>query len=222
MADLSSMPGFKDGKWEVPEWSFDGDPALVICHMQMAVVGSKEGAFAEEREAIDRLGIIEQQKKLIAAFREKRLPICFVAVIMDGFGSLPKWGFIFDIGRQMAPKGHLDNPIVAGGCGIIPELGRLTEEPVFCHQSHSPLTGSMLGEYLRQLSVKEIVLTGWTAHSILYNAMLDFTRQWFSVVVPQDATGSSARDQDCADVVLNKMMRTWGLVTTVEDVIAHL
>ena len=207
---------------ERPEWSFDGNPALVICHMQKGIVGGGEGPFAEERKAIDSLGVIEQQKKLIAAFRKRKLPICFVAVILDGFGYLPKWGMIFEFCKQLAPKGHVENPEVAKSCEIIPELGRLPEERVFHHQSHSPLTGSMLGEYLKQYSVRDIVLTGWSAHSMLYNSMLDFTRNWYSVVVPRDATGSSERDKECGDVMLNRMMPTWGLVTTVDDAIAHL
>ena len=49
-----------------------------------------------------------------------------------------------------------------------------------------------------------------------------FRERKLSVVVPRYATGAPERDADCAEVVLNKMMRMWELVTTVDDLIAHL
>jgi nicotinamidase-related amidase len=226
MADLEHViPGWVDGKWEVPEWSFDGNPALIINHMQVGIAGTGEFSGAphsQEKKAMDRLGTIERQKKLIAAFRERNLPLVFMSVIPDPIGYLPKWGFIFEMSKLKAPKGQLNNPKLAELTEVMPEMGRRPEEPLFYHTGHSPLTGNHLEEYLRQFCVRDIVLTGWTAHSTLYNSMIQFTNHWYSVVVPRDATGAPERDQDCADVVLNKMMRMWGLVTTVDDVIAHL
>jgi nicotinamidase-related amidase len=226
MADLEHViPGWVDGKWEVPEWSFDGNPALVINHMQVGIAGTGEFSGAphsQEKKAMDALGTIEQQKKLIAAFRERKLPVVFMSVIPDPIGYLPKWGFIFEMSKLKAPKGQLNNPKLAELTEVMPEMGRRPEEPLFYHTGHSPLTGNHLEEYLRQFCVRDIVLTGWTAHSTLYNSIIQFTNHWYSVVVPRDATGAPERDQDCADVVLNKMMRMWGLVTTVDDVIAHL
>ncbi len=226
MADLDGIiPGWTDGKWEVPEWSFTGKPALIINHMQMGIAGTGKfsGApFEQEKKAMEELNTIAMQKKLIAAFREKKLPVVFISVIPEPINYLPKWGFIFDMCRLKSPKGLLDNPELAEGCKIIPEMGKLPEEPVFYHTGHSPLTGNHLEEYLRQFGVMDIVLTGWTAHSTLYNSLLQFTNHWYSVVVPRDATGAPKRDADMADIVLNKMMRMYGLVTTVDDVIAHL
>jgi nicotinamidase-related amidase len=226
MADLEHViPGWVDGKWEVPEWSFDGNPALIINHMQVGIAGTGEFSGAphsQEKKAMDRLGTIERQKRLIAAFRERNLPLVFMSVIPDPIGYLPKWGFIFEMSKLKAPKGQLNNPKLAELTEVMPEMGRRPEEPLFYHTGHSPLTGNHLEEYLRQFCVRDIALTGWTAHSTLYNSMIQFTNHWYSVVVPRDATGAPERDQDCADVVLNKMMRMWGLVTTVDDVIAHL
>ena len=119
-------------------------------------------------------------------------------------------------------QGLLDDPELQETTKIIPEIGKLPEEPDFYHTGHSPLTGNHLEEYLRQFGVMDIVLTGWTAHSTLYNSLLQLTNHWYSVVVPRDATGAPERDEDCADIVLNKMMRMYGLVSTVDDVIAHL
>ena len=226
MAELEGkIPGWETGEWPVPEWKFDKNPALIINHMQIGIAGTGKmsGApYAQEKEAMDRLNTIEMQKKLIAAFRERNLPIIFVSVIPDPINYLPKWGHIFEMSEYTAPKGYLDNPELKKMCEIMPEMGRLESEPVFYHTGHSPLTGNHLEEYLRQFGVMEIVLTGWTIHSTLYNSMLQFTNKWYSVVVPWDASGSPKRDEECGDVVKRKMMRMWGLVTTVDDVIAHL
>lgn len=226
MADLEDkIPGWTTGEWEVPEWKFDATPALVINHMQMGIAGSGEmsGApYSQEKEAMDALNTIEKQKQLIAAFRERKLPIVFMSVVPDPIGYLPKWGFIFEMSKFTAPKGHLNNLKLAELCEVMPEVGRLPEEPLLYHTGTCPMTGSHLNEYLRQFGVREIVLTGWTAHSTLYNSIVQLTNNWYSVVVPKDASGAPERDKDCADIVLRKMMRMWGLVTTVDDVIAHL
>ena len=226
MAELTKeIPGWESGEFETPDWSFDGPPALVINHMQVGIAGTGEisGApFAQEKAAMDALGTIEKQKKLIAAFRERNLPIVFMSVIEDPIGHVPKWGIIFEMVRKVGPEGHLDNPRNVKLGQVIDELGRLPEEPLLFHTGICPMTGSHLGEYLRQFGVQDIVLTGWTAHSTIYSSVIQFTDNWYSVVVPGDATGAPQRDADAAEIALNKMMKLWGLVSTVDDVIAHL
>jgi len=226
MADLDDkIPGWSTGEWQVPEWRFDAKPALVINHMQVGIAGTGEFSGAphsQEKKQMEALKTIQQQKKLITAFRERKLPVVFMSVVPNPIGYLPKWGFIFEMNKMTAPKGHLYNKRLVELTEVIPELGRLSDEPLLYHTGNSPMTGSHLDEYLRQFGVREVVLTGWTAHSTLYNSVVQLTNHWYSVVVPSDATGAPDRDLDCADIVLKKMMRMWGLVTTVDDVIAHL
>ena len=224
MADLA-MPGWKDGKWEVPEWKFDGNPALIINHMQVGIVGNGEFSGApheQEAKNIKESRIIEYQKELLAAFRKKKLPIIFISVIPNPIGFLPKWGFIFEVTRQKGPPGRLNNAKLAELTEVIPEMGRRPDEQLLYHTGICPFTGSHLDEVLRNHGVKDLVLCGYTAHSTLYNSVVQATNHWYSVVVPREATGAPARDRDCAEIVLNKMMRMWALVTTTEDVIKHL
>lgn len=226
VVDLSKeIPGFDNGAYEVPEWVFDGNPALVINHMQEGIAGTGKfsGApFDQEVAAMKRYNTIENQKKLIAAFRERNLPIFWVAVVPNPIEFTPKWGFIYEMNDACAPAGHLDNPEVAEAVQIMKELGRLPSEPLFCHTGCCPLTDNHLEVMLRRHNVQDIVLTGWTIHSTLYNSLIQLTDHYFSVVVPKDCSGSPERDEDCMQVVMNKMMRMYGLVTTLDDVIAHL
>lgn len=225
VVDLSDkIPGWGTGKWEVPEWSFDGNPCLIINHMQKGIAGSGKfsGApFDQEVEAMKKFNTIENQKKLIAAFRERNLPIIWISVIPNPFGKVPKWGVIFEMNKACAPVGHLDNPEMLECVQIMDELGRLPSEPLVCHTGHSPMTGNNLDDMLKQMNVHDIVLTGWTIHSTLYNSLLQFTNHWYSVVVPKDCSGSPKQDEDCM-YIAQKMMRMYGLVTTMDDVIAHL
>jgi len=210
------------------EWSFDGErnPCLIVNHMQIGIAGRDgeyTGADADQQwEALERLGTIDKQKQLIAAFRERNLPIIYVAVLPNPTGFTPKWGFIFEMVNRVAPAGRLDNPHLQETTQIIPELGRLPEEPIVYHSGVCPMTGSFLHEYLKKYNVSEIVLTGWTAHSTLYNSLLQFVDNWYSVVIPADATGAPKCDQQAVDAVLDMMMNMYGLVTTVDDVIEHL
>ena len=224
MAEMT-MKGWYDGKWEVPDWKFDGPPALIINHMQMGIVGTGEysGApHAQEAAAIQASDMIASQKKLIDAFRAKGYPVIFISVVPNPFGRLPKWGFIYDMNAAKAPVGHVDKEKVRASCEVIPELGRRSDELLLYHTGCCPFTGSNLEDCLRKLGSEELVLAGFTAHSTLYNTVVQATNHWYSVVVARDATGAPERDADCAEIVLNKMMRMWGLVTTSDDIIAHL
>lgn len=224
MADMA-IPGWKDGKWKVPKWKFDGNPALIINHMQVGIVGTGEfsgSPHEQEAKSIEEGDIIGYQKKLLKAFRGKKLPIIFVSVIPNPIGILPKWGFIFEMSAAKAPAGRLNNAKLAKLTEVIPELGRRPDEQLVYHTGTCPFTGSHLEEVLRHHGVKDLVLCGYTAHSTIYNTVVQATNHWYSVVVPREATGAPERDKDCAEIVLNKMIRMWGLVTTVDDVIAHL
>ena len=92
-------------------------PALIINHMQQGIVGTGRftGAPVEQQKAYldSHPEIIGNQKKLLAAFREKGYPIVFISVIPDPIGYVPKWGFIFDMLRRCAPPGNPSNPDVA-------------------------------------------------------------------------------------------------------------
>ena len=220
------IPGWSTGEWAVPVWKFDGRPALIINHMQQGIVGTGRftGAPVEQQKAYldSHPEIIGNQKKLLAAFREKGYPIVFISVIPDPIGYVPKWGFIFDMLRRCAPHGNPSNPEVAEMIEVIPELGRRPEEPLLGHTGTCLFTGSNLNEYLRHEGVTDLVITGFTAHSTVYNSVIQATDMYYSVVVPRDSTGSPGRDEQLAGVVLDQMMRMYALVTTTDEIISHL
>jgi nicotinamidase-related amidase len=229
MAELDGkIKGWADGKWAAPDqWSFDGRPALIVNHMQVGIVGQGQisgASRSQEETAVKKLGIVAKQKKLIDAFRERKLPIVFCSVVGTPIVGLPrpKWGFIWQMLDSSAPVGNVNNPAVYELAKTIPELGRRPEEPELYSSGMGPFSDTHLDAYLRHHGVKDIVYTGWTAHSTIYGSVLEATGLWYSVVVPGDATGSPERDKMAGDAVLQQMLWMYSMVTTVDDVIKHL
>jgi len=121
-----------------------------------------------------------------------------------------------------APLGYLDNPDVREGCQVIPDLERRPEERVLYHTGTSLFNGTNLEQVLRHHGVEELVLSGFTAHSTVYNSVVIATDLYYSVVVPRDSTGSPGRDVGNDEFVFDKLMPMYALVTTTDDVIKHL
>jgi len=220
------IPGWSTGKFTIPEWKFDRKPALILNHMQDGIVGSGtySGSPVEQmREYMkSHPQLIGNQKKLLAAFRERKLPIFFVCCLPRPLGFYPKWGFIFRMATAAAPLGYLDNPEVREGCQVIPDLERRPEEQILYHTGTSLFNGTNLEQVLRHHGVEELVLSGFTAHSTVYNSVVIATDLYYSVVVPRDSTGSPGRDTGNDDFVFDKLMPMYALVTTTDDVIKHL
>lgn len=230
MAELPNMedvvPGWRTGKYEPQEWSFDGRPALIINHMQEGIVGGGRfnGGPVDQTQAYlkSHPHLIANQKKLLAAFREKKLPIFFVSVLPNPIGIIPKWGFIFKMTKARSPLGWLDNPELKEAVQIIPQMGKLPEERHVFHTGTCLFTGSHLEEMLRFENVRDLVITGFTAHSTLYNSVIQATDKYYSVVIPRDSSGSPGRDEGCDEFVFDRMMPMYSLVTTTDDIIKHL
>jgi nicotinamidase-related amidase len=221
-----AIPGWSTGKWTVPEWKFDRTPVLIINHMQEGIVGEGRisGAPKEQTHAYldSHPYIIANQKKLLAAFREKKLPIFFISVVTNPVGAVPKWGFIFRMVSARSPLGTVDNPEVKELVQVIPEMGRRPEEPLLYHTLGGLFAGTSLEELMRPYGVQEMVITGFTAHSTVYNSVIEAIGKGYSVVIPRDSTGSPGRDQGCDEFVFDRLMPMYALVTTTDDVIKHL
>ena len=220
------IPGWTTGQYEVPEWKFDGMPALIINHMIVGIVGNGQFSGGPRGQTVEYLAshpyIIENQKKLLAAFREKGYPVIFISVAPNAIGWTPKWGFIYRMVNATSPVGHMENPELRELAQVIPEMGRRPEEPLVIHTGCCLFTGNNLDEMLRHLKVEDLVITGFTAHSTIYNSVIQATDKYFSVVVPRDSSGSPGRDEGNDEFVYNRMMPMYSLVTTTDDVIAHL
>jgi len=223
------------------EWQMDGKPALVLLHMQNGLVG--EQTFIpnwgpDAKVAIKASGMMDRVQDLLAAFRAKNLPICFVnANPAGGTGDLPKYGHIYK--EQQAAGLLWKNPLMDDdfrhGLKVIPEMNLQPGEGVLTNWLLGAFTMSGLDIWLKMRDVKTIVFGGFAGHSAVFNSTIQAADYWYNVVIPRDAScvllpritmpgvaDVKPYDKKVEEVIFDIMAPIYSLVTTTKDVIAHL
>src|SRR5271157_2925139 len=74
------------------EWELDGQPGLVLVHMQNGII--------DPIPSIRESPMIDNQRRLVAAFRERDLPVFFSCAIPNPFGKLPAYGRLMQLIRE--------------------------------------------------------------------------------------------------------------------------
>lgn len=200
------------------DWNMKGKPALVILHMQQGIVGERgniPGLYEEVKEA----GIIPRQQALLSAFRDRKLPVIYVTALhvtksQNHAGVLPACGNLFRLIEVAQPTP--DN------LEIIPELAPQPEEPVLTNWIIGAFTNSGLDQVLKARGAETLVLVGCATHIAVYAAALQAVDLLYSVIVPGDACTSPQSQIKAEEVVLDIMAPNIALVTSTEDVMAHL
>ncbi|MCL5735404.1 MAG: cysteine hydrolase [Actinobacteria bacterium] len=190
------------------EWKLVGKPALVIVHMQNAVIKSPSpfeilghGRAAEEE------GVIGKIQQLLRAFRAKGLPVVFMVAHTPLGTKFPAYGMFWDgvRGADANRKGTWDTE-------IIEELSPIPGEAVFYNWPFNIFMGSSLEQFLQDQGIETVVLTG--------GGNRDVADRFYNLIVPSDTTADGNRQLH--DAIINGMIPAIGLVTTADDVIAHL
>lgn len=208
------------------EWKLHGKPALVIVHMQEGIAGAltQEDRARDVRES-DHL---PHQQRLLNAFRARSLPVIFVNVDnpTDKPGLFPVYGTMFEFMRNQAlMRREGDDDLKRRD--VIAELTPLAGEPVLFNRFLGAFTHSGLDETLKAQNVDTLVIIGMALHVAVFNATIQAVDLSYSVIVPQDAcvpTLSANRTPDMLRirVAFLEMFFRYALVTTADDVIAHL
>ena len=200
------------------EWKMSGKPALVILHMQQGIVG-KRCNIPGLHEEVHKTGIIPRQQALLRAFRDRKLPVIYVSALhvtsqQNPAGVLPAYVEIF---RHMeATQPSPDN------LETIPELAPEPDEPVLINWVIGAFNNSGLEQVLTTHCVETLVLAGCATHIVVYATALQAVDRLYSVIITRDACTSSQSHAKAEEVVLDMMGPTIALVTSTEDVIAHL
>ncbi|MCE5253078.1 MAG: cysteine hydrolase [Actinomycetia bacterium] len=197
-------------------WSLAGKPALLVVHMQNSlckVGGGLEGMghCRAAREA----GIIPNIQALQKAFRAKRLPVIFTVARHPAEFKLPAYGAFWPAARDLQVN-------LAGteDIEVIDELAPAPGEPIFYNWVFSIFQGNELDQYLAQQRVETVVLTGIaTGMAIGYNSFA-LADRLYSLIVPSDTCADG--NEKLHQAVLDWMLPPIALITTAEDVIAHL
>jgi nicotinamidase-related amidase len=198
------------------DWSLAGKPALLVVHMQKSLCmlgGSLErmGHCKAAREA----GIIPNIQALQKAFREEELPVVFVVACHPEKFKVPAYGPFWKAAEMMKVNFEGTSDV-----DVIDELAPAPGEPVFNNWTFNVFQENGLGRYLDEQSVETIVLTGVaTGMAIGYNSYC-LADRLYSLIVPSDTCADG--NEKLHEAVINWMLPPVALMTTAEDVIAHL
>ena len=198
-------------------WEMKGKPALVIIHMQRSIA-SEEGAvaFFGHAKAAKEAGIIPRQQALLKAFRQKKLPVIYVNAVHVPNLTFPAYGKFWESLKSL--KGV--NLAGSKDTEVIPELAPQPGEPVLGNWPINVFSNSGLEQVLKDCGAETLVLTGLATDIAVFTAATQASELGYSVIVPNDASASGkARAHE---VVMEDMLPGVALLTTTEDVLAHL
>jgi nicotinamidase-related amidase len=200
----------------VSDWTMVGKPALLIVHMQNAIVKTPSPleAMGHGRAAHEE-GVITNIQELIAAFRDRGLPVVYCVAYTRPETKWPVYGG-FWIGSQQLQVNYLGTWDVE----IIDELAPVPGERIFYNWPFNVFEGTGLHEYLQEQGVQTVVLTGVATGMSVGTAAWALAERFYNLIVPSDA--STDGNSDIHKTVIESIFPAIGLVTTSEDVIGHL
>jgi nicotinamidase-related amidase len=198
------------------DWQLQGKTALLLVHMQNAITKAPSpleplGHIRATQES----GIVPRMQRLLAAFREQGLPVIYVNAYTPDDVKYPVYGRFWP-----AVEKNKVNMMGTPDVEVIEELAPREGEPVFFNWPFGIFEGNDLEKYLRDQSIETVVLVGVASGMAISTAAFALADRFYSLVVPEDTAADG--NQELHDIVFKAMIPAIGLVTTAEDVIAHL
>jgi len=198
------------------EWTLVGKTALLFVHMQNAII--KAPSVLEPLghiRATEEDKIIPNMEKLLKAFRAKGLPVVFVNAYTPEETKLPVYGrFWPSLSRNRV--NYKGTPDVE----VIDELKPQPGEPVFYNWPFGIFQGNEMDKYLTDNGVETIVLAGVATGMAVGVAAFALADRFYNTIVPSDTATDG--NKELHDVIFKAMLPAIALVTTSDDVIAHL
>lgn len=197
------------------EWKLAGKPALILIHMQHAIT-HPEGtlSFLGHAKATRESGIIARQKRLLDAFRQKKLPVIYVNAVTDPKNKFPVYGRFW--GGLQKTRANLPG---SRDVEVIPELAPLPGEPVLGNWVFGIFQNNNLRQVLTELGVETLVLVGVATDMAVLAAVYQASDLLYNLIVPGDTcTSANPKFHEAAIEMIDAI----ALVTPTEDVIAHL
>jgi nicotinamidase-related amidase len=199
------------------EWQLVGKPALVIIHMQNAVIKTPSPfeILGHGRAAYED-GVVDKIQGLVKAFRAKGLPVIFMVACTPPDTKFPAYGMFW-----MGVKGSNANYKDTWDTQVIEELTPAPGEPVFYNWPFNIfMGGSQVEQYLVEQGIETVVLSGVATGMSVGTAAFALADRFYNLIVPSDTTTDG--NKDLHNAIITGMIPAIGLVTTADDVIAHL
>ncbi len=198
------------------DWTMAGKPALLIVHMQNAVIKTPSPLeVMGHGKAAHEEGVIDNIEKLVAEFRGKGLPVVYCVAHTPADTKWPAYGGFWQGCQQLDV-----NRLGTWDVEIIDELKPAGEERIFYNWPFNVFERTGLDEHLKDLGVDTVVLVGVATGMSVGTAAWAIAERFYSLIVPVDATTDG--NSEVHKVVCEAILPAIGLVTTTEDVVAHL
>jgi nicotinamidase-related amidase len=203
------------------DWQMKGKPALLILHMQKGMLG-KDSHFQGLAEMVHKSGAISHQQTLLQAFRSKHLPVIFVNVQNNPplRGNWPAYGFVWNQLSSAEVKIRDMAEVNPRDIEVISELAPQNGEPVLINWPISAFNNSGLDQALKACGAETLVLAGFATNGVVLSTLIMAADRYYSVIVPSDA--STSPSVKAHEAIINIIALDMALVTTTEDIIAHL
>jgi nicotinamidase-related amidase len=200
----------------VSEWTLIGKTALVVVHMQNAICKSPSPLdFMGHQRAAAEDGTIPRVAELLAAFRSKSLPVIFIVAVHPEKPEIPAYGAFW----QGLP-GLQVNQLGTHDVEIVDELTPQDGEPVVHNWPFDIFRCTDVERWLRDRGVETVVLVGVATGMAINIAAYQLADRLFNLIVPADCVTDGNRELHNA--IMSGIMPVISLVTTSDDVIAHL
>ena len=203
------------------EWSLAGKPALVVVHMQNSVC--KDPSPLEPMghcRATWEDGIVPRIQNLQAAFRAKGYPVIFIVTYTPPGFQQPAYGPFWPAAEKTGA-----NRMGTRDVEVIEELAPVAGERIFYNWPFGIFQKGRreendLQQYLDEQGVETIVLAGVATGMSVGHAAFTLADRFYSLIVPSDTCTDGNRGLH--EAMINWMIPPIALVTTADDVIAHL
>ena len=198
------------------EWAVVGNTALVVVHMQNAICKSPSPLdFMGHQRATAEDGIIPHIADLLAAFRSKGLPVIYIVAVHPDKPETPAYGAFW----QGLPELQV-NQLGTRDVEVVDELAPRDGEPVIHNWPFDIFRCTDVEQWLRDRGVETVVLVGVATGMAINIAAYQLADRLFNLIVPADCVTDGNRDLH--DAIMSGIMPVISLVTTADDVIAHL
>jgi len=195
------------------DWKMKGKPALLILHMQQSIVGAGSEMHPDNARILREAGVVTRQQELLKAFRDRGLPVIYVNAMPRPIDCpVPPYGFLWNSIETMKPG--------AKDTEVIPELAPQAGEPVLSNWLFSPFNNSGLDLALKVSGAETLVMAGFSTNGVINSGVQGAADRYYPVIVPGDACAAPSPEAHRA--VLELIAPAVALVTTTEDVLAHL
>jgi nicotinamidase-related amidase len=198
------------------EWTLVGKTALLVVHMQNAICKAPSPLeVLGHCRATWEDGVVLKMQDLLTAFRAKGLPVIFVSAHTPPDTKFPAYGKFWPSAKESEV-----NRLGTRDVDVIDELAPAPGEPLFYNWPFNIFVGNDLEQYLVDQGIETVVLVGVATGMAVVTAAFALADRLYNLIVPSDTTTDGNRELH--EALIKWMIPAVALVTTSDDVIAHL